>query len=335
MFHTVPSLSLTKATAAELQTLLQNGDLTSEQLIGLYLRQIHEHEPRLHALISVAPSHIVLERACLLDEERASGKCRGPLHGIPINLKDVILTSRSLGMPTTAGSHALAQTSASVNADVVDRLLAAGLIILAKANLSETWGPKGLPYMLPGWSAVGGQTSSAYVKDGLDPDDVILGNSSPLGSSTGCAVAVSAGYAPLAIGEETSGSLIAPANRAGLYALKITPGTVDMTGVFPISKTFDTLGPMAKGPKDIEDLSNIIAPGLLHRASGIPNRVRAGFVLAKDWWPLECLCRNDEHSNERMVSTCMKSSPRCSTDDLIRKENMFKQSNYSKKLRAS
>jgi amidase len=245
------TINLIRATAADLQAQLQNGDLTSEHLVQLYLRQMQQHEPRLNALISIAPSHIILERARILDKERAKGTTRGPLHGIPIILKDVILTSRSLGMPTTAGSHALLQTSGLVNADVVDKLLAAGLIILAKANLSETWGPKGLPYMLPGWSAVGGQTQSVYVKNGLDPDDVILGNSSPLGSSTGCAVAVSAGYAPLAVGEETSGSLVAPANRAGLYALKTTPSSIDMKGVFPISKTFDTLGPMAKCPKDV------------------------------------------------------------------------------------
>ncbi|KAK4199067.1 putative amidase family protein [Triangularia verruculosa] len=246
------------ADAGTLQELLdQKIVTTSLELVDAYLAQIETHDDYLHAVIQTTPREL-LETICKhLDEERARGCDRGPLHGIPILLKDNIATHPSLGLATTAGSLALKSSKPRANAHVVDLLLESGAIILGKTNLSEFSNARG--YMMPsGWSAVGGQTQSAYVHGGIAEGDSRLGHSSPAGSSTGSAVAVSAGYAPISLGTETDGSLICPAGRAALYTIKPTIGLVSQKGVVPVSRHFDSVGPMTKTVYDLAVLLDVL-----------------------------------------------------------------------------
>ncbi|KAH6623823.1 amidase signature domain-containing protein [Chaetomium tenue] len=251
------SINLLTIDAKGLQSLLADGKLTSLDLVGQCLAQIQQHDSYLHAIIETTPVHILRETAIPLDRERAGGTLRGPLHGIPILVKDNI-NAPTLGLPTTAGSFALLNSKARDNAKIVDRLIKAGLIILGKANLSEFSNSRGSD-MPSGWSAVGGQVQSAYIAGGVDPTDSKDGHSSPSGSSSGSAVGVSAGYAPLAIGTETDGSLVCPAGRAALYTIKPTIGLVPQEGIIPISHHFDTAGPMTKSVCDLADLLDVLA----------------------------------------------------------------------------
>ncbi|KAJ5083647.1 hypothetical protein N7456_013074 [Penicillium angulare] len=244
--------------AKALQALFNQGKITSLDLVRKYLAQISRHDENLHAMIWTTPLDLLEAKAKLLDEERASGKTRGPLHGIPILIKDNIATHPSLGLPTSVGSLALLSSKPKKNAFIIDQLIDAGLIILGKANLAEFANARGSD-MPNGWSAVGGQTQSAYVRGGLDPKDSPEGHSNPSGSSTGSAVGVSAGYAPVAIGTETDGSLVSPAGRAALYTIKPTIGLVSQDGIIPISSNFDAAGPMTKSSYDLAALLDILA----------------------------------------------------------------------------
>ncbi|KAJ4165398.1 hypothetical protein LMH87_007032 [Akanthomyces muscarius] len=172
-------IDLARATASGLQTLLNSGEITSVDLVKQSLEQIELHNTRglnLRALISVAPEKLALARAAELDAERAAGKLRGPLHGIPMLVKDVVQTHSQLGMPTTVGSLALASAQVHSNATVVDKLHDSGLIILGKTNLNELSSWKGMGPM-NGLSAAGGQTNSAYVPGGLIKGDGVMGHS--------------------------------------------------------------------------------------------------------------------------------------------------------------
>ncbi|KAL6807582.1 amidase signature domain-containing protein [Trichoderma sp. SZMC 28013] len=204
------------------------------------------------------PLDILQEVAKALDEERAAGKVRGPLHGIPVLVKDNIATHLSTGLRTTAGSLSLWSSKPKENAKLVDLLIASGVIILGKANLSEFSNSRGS--MMPsGWSAIGGQVQSAYVRGGLDPDDSKDGHSNPSGSSSGSAVGVSAGFAPISVGTETDGSLLCPAGRAALYTIKPTIGLIPQHGIVPMSTNFDSAGPMTKTPYDLAVLLDVLA----------------------------------------------------------------------------
>lgn len=164
------------ATASELRSRLDGGSLTSVDLVQTYLLQISAYNHKLHAVIQTAPRDLLLKRAVALDAERNNGKPCGPLHGIPILVKDNIDTHPSLGMGTTCGSFALLHAKPKANAPLVDGLINAGAIILGKVNLSEfayLFG-EGLPC---GWSAVGGQTHSAYVNPGFDAGEAVGGHS--------------------------------------------------------------------------------------------------------------------------------------------------------------
>ncbi|KAJ8130466.1 hypothetical protein O1611_g3163 [Lasiodiplodia mahajangana] len=247
-------------TAQELQSFLKDGSLTSVEIVRLYLDQIDRHNHRgakLNAMISVAPYDQLMARATQLDEERSGGRLRGPLHGIPILVKDNIMTESSLGMDTTCGSFALKGAKVVANADVVEYILAAGMIILGKANLSEWAGKKG--YFIPGgWSAVGGQTQSPYIRGGFVKSDTFLGHTNPCSSSSGSAAGVAAGFAPLSLGTETDGSIIQPAGRNSVYGLKVTVGAVSTQGTSPYSPFSDSLGPMARSVPDLASLLGII-----------------------------------------------------------------------------
>ncbi|KAH6847068.1 amidase signature domain-containing protein [Chaetomium sp. MPI-CAGE-AT-0009] len=253
----VEALDLLTIDAKGLQSLLADREFTSLDLVRRCLAQIDRHDGNLHAMLKTTPIQILEETARSLDRERAVGILRGPLHGIPILVKDNIDTP-TLGLATTAGSFALLSSKAGRNAKIVDRLISTGLIILGKANLSEFSNSRGSG-MPSGWSAVGGQVQSAYIVGGLDPTDSTDGHSSPSGSSSGSAVGVSAGYAPLAIGTETDASLVCPAGRAALYTIKPTIGLVPQEGIVPISHHFDAAGPMTKSVHDLAALLDVLA----------------------------------------------------------------------------
>ncbi|UKZ83146.1 hypothetical protein TrVFT333_010951 [Trichoderma virens FT-333] len=251
-------LNVLTATADDLQRELSAGGINSKQLVKIYLSQIERHNDYLKAVISTAPESLLLGRASMLDDERQRGKLRSPLHGIPILVKDNIATHPSTGLDTTAGSLALVNSKPRSNAPIVDRLLEAGLIIIGKASLSELswWKGTNIPC---GWNSVSGQSQSPYVAGGLLSDDSYAGHSNPGGSSSGSAIAVAAGFAPLSIGTETFGSLMLPAGRAALYSIKPGRSLISTTGIIPISNFSDQPGPMTKSTKDLAMLMDIIA----------------------------------------------------------------------------
>ncbi|RHZ70336.1 hypothetical protein CDV55_108201 [Aspergillus turcosus] len=285
------------ADTKHLANLLHEGSLTSVQLVEICLEQIAKHDGYLHAMLSIPPRESLLATAATLDDERRSGTVRSPLHGIPIILKDNIDTHPGLGMKTSAGSWALVDSRPRRNAPVVDKLIDAGLIILGKANLSVSFPlisffisgslmGKDLP---SGWSAVGGQTQSPYVRGGVQKGDSKDGHSMPSGSSSGTAAAVAAGYAPLSIGTETNGSLVWPASRCALYSLKPTIGLVSQRGIVPVSHTCDTAGPMAKTPYDLAVVTDVITGrspdnSFTSALTGSWSEIAVGVLDYKKWW---------------------------------------------------
>ncbi|KAK3317045.1 amidase signature domain-containing protein [Apodospora peruviana] len=286
--------------ASDLQLLLESKQITSLEIVNEYLAQIDRHEAALNAFISIAPRDRLLEIARGLDDERLQGRTRSPLHGIPIVLKDCFMTAPDLGMGTTAGSWALAGAKARSNSAVAQKLVDAGMIILGKTNMTEFAGMK-MTMMMPGWSAYGGQTLSPYV-EGIEEGETILGHSAPGGSSTGSAVAVAAGFSPLAMGAETIGSIITPASRAALYGLKPTVGVQDVAGMYTLTDFFDSPGAMAKCAADVVSLTEI----LLGRRLSSPNMenwegLSVGFLDPRVWKTGEEICRQHEGTAEQMV----------------------------------
>ena len=218
---------------AQLQRAMEAGELSAEAVTRAHLERIAELDGRINAVIATDPT--ALAQARTLDAERAEGNVRGPLHGIPILLKDNI---ESRDQPTTAGSLALRDNHTGRDAFLVKRLRAAGAVILGKANLSE-WANFRSERSSSGWSAVGGQTRNPY-----DP------TRNPCGSSSGSGAAVAAGFSVAAIGTETNGSIVCPASANGNAAIKPTVGLISRTGIVPISGNQDTAGPMARSVVD-------------------------------------------------------------------------------------
>ena len=226
-----------EATVKELQAQMESGTLTAVELTAAYLERItllDQSEDGVHSIIEINPD--ALEIAARLDAERRNGSIRGPLHGIPLVIKDNIDTGDQ--MLTTAGSLALTHGPAPDDAFVVKQLRAAGAIILGKTNLSE-WANFRSSRSSSGWSGRGGQTRNPYVLD-----------RSPCGSSSGSGAAVSANFATLAIGTETNGSVVCPSSANGIVGIKPTVGLVSRDGIIPISETQDTAGPMARTVAD-------------------------------------------------------------------------------------
>ena len=236
----------TEQSIASLQRALALGSVTSEALTAAYLHRIarfDQHGPEHRSVLAVNPA--ALNDARGLDLERKSGKLRGPLHGIPVIVKDNIETRDPIA--TTAGSYALARSLRPVDAPLVARLRAAGAIILGKANLSE-WANFRSTRSCSGWSGVGGQVGNAY-----NPAR------NPSGSSAGSGVAAAASFCAAAIGTETNGSILSPASINGLVGLKPTVGVVSGKGVVPISPLQDTAGPMCRTVGDAAILASVIA----------------------------------------------------------------------------
>lgn len=228
---------LEEATIAELQSAMKSGKETAVSLTKKYLRRIEEVDrrgPTLQAVLEINPDALTIARA--LDRERKAKGQRGPMHGIPVLIKDNIDTHDR--MMTTAGSLALLGSIAPQDSFVAKKLREAGAVILGKTNLSE-WANFRGDHSTSGWSGRGGQTKNPYALD-----------RNPSGSSSGSAVAVSANLCAVAIGTETDGSLISPAAVCGIVTLKPTVGLISRSGIVPISKSQDTAGPMARTVTD-------------------------------------------------------------------------------------
>ena len=219
----------------ELQALMSSGMLSSVQLTTDYLGRIATFNPLLHAVIETNPDALAI--ALALDAERAAGNVRGPLHGIPILVKDNLATADN--MQTTAGSLALVGSIVPADSVVVSRLRAAGAVILGKANLSEWANFRGnAPFN--GWSARGGFTRDPYL---LSFD--------PCGSSSGSAVAAAANLCAATVGTETDGSVVCPSGNNLNVGLKPTVGLVSQDGIIPIAHSQDTAGPMCRTVTDV------------------------------------------------------------------------------------
>ncbi len=219
---------------------LAAGQVTSRSLCEVYLKRMADLNPRLKAILEVNPDALTIAEA--LDAERVKAGARGPLHGVPVVVKDNLDTGDR--METTAGSLALLGSKAPRDAFVVAQLRKAGAVILAKSNLSE-WANMRSSRSSSGWSARGGQGVNAYAFD-----------RSPLGSSSGSATAVAADLCVVAVGTETDGSITAPASAQGLVGLKPTVGLLSRSGIIPISASQDTPGPMARTVEDAALLLN-------------------------------------------------------------------------------
>lgn len=226
-----------EATIDDLQQKMNAGDLSAVALTQAYLDRIARIDkagPRLNAVIELNPDALAI--AAAMDAERKEGKLRGPLHGIPVLIKDNIDTADK--MQTTAGSLALEGHIAPQDAHVSRQLRSAGAVILGKTNLSE-WANFRSSHSCSGWSSRGGQTLSPY-----------LLTHNPCGSSSGSGVAPSANLCVVAIGTETDGSITCPSAVNGIVGIKPTVGLISRSGIIPISHTQDTAGPMARTVRD-------------------------------------------------------------------------------------
>ncbi|HET7039055.1 MAG TPA: amidase [Gemmatimonadales bacterium] len=236
---------LDEITLAGLQADFAAGRRTSRSVCQAYLARIESVDragPALRSVITTNPD--ALADAERLDAERRAGRTRGPLHGVPVLIKDNIATHDR--MATTAGSLALAGVIAPRDAFIVERLRAAGAVILGKTNLSE-WANFRSTHSSSGWSGVGGQCRNPYVLD-----------RNPCGSSSGTGAAISANLATIGIGTETDGSIVCPSNACGLVGIKPTVGLVSRSGIVPIAHSQDTAGPMCRTVADAAALLAVI-----------------------------------------------------------------------------
>jgi len=242
----IPSFEWEEATISQLYSAILQGRLTAASLTRQYLtriRDLDQHGPKLNAVIEVNPDALATAEA--LDRERKARGPRGPLHGIPILIKDNIATRDK--MMTTAGSLALVGAMPPADAFVVQRLRAAGAVILGKTNLSE-WANFRSTHSTSGWSGRGGLTLNPYALD-----------RNPCGSSSGSGAAASANLCAVAVGTETDGSVTAPSSYNGLVGIKPTLGLVSRFGIVPIAHSQDTAGPMARTVADAAILLGCLA----------------------------------------------------------------------------
>jgi amidase len=240
------SFEFEEASVTELRRGLESGRFTSRSLTAAYLHRIAQVDkagPHLNAIIEINPDALAI--AGSLDLERREKSARGPLHGIPVLIKDNIDTADH--MMTTAGSLALLGSRAPRDSFVAERLRAAGAVILGKTNLSE-WANFRGSRSISGWSGRGGQTRNPFCTA-----------CSPSGSSSGSAAAVSASLCAVAVGTETNGSIVSPSSYCGIVGLKPTVGLVSRAGIIPISASQDTAGPMARTVADAATLLSVLA----------------------------------------------------------------------------
>ena len=257
------SFPLDEITIAQLQDAMASGRYSARRLVELYterIRDIDRSGPTLRSVIELNPDALAIADA--LDAERKASGARGPLHGIPVLIKDNIDTADR--MMTTAGSLALEGSIAGRDAFVVERLRAAGAVILGKTNLSE-WANFRSTHSSSGWSGRGGQVKNPYALD-----------RNPCGSSSGTGVAIAANLASVGVGTETDGSIVCPSSANALVGIKPTVGLVSRSGIIPISHTQDTAGPMARTVEDAAILLAAIAgsdrrdPATVRKGAGDP-----------------------------------------------------------------
>jgi amidase len=237
---------LEEMTVAEMQAGMRSGKFSAHSLAKSYLERIDEIDRRGPALNSVIETNMdALQIAESLDRERKAGRVRGPLHGIPVLIKDNIDTGDR--MQTTAGSLALEGQTKPRDAFIVGRLREAGAVLIGKTNLSE-WANFRSTHSTSGWSGRGGQTLNPYALD-----------RNPCGSSSGSGVAASANLCAVAVGTETDGSIVCPSSSNSLVGIKPTVGLVSRSGIIPISHSQDTAGPMARTVADAAALLSVLA----------------------------------------------------------------------------
>jgi amidase len=225
---------LEEATVAQLQDAMRTGSRTSRSICAAYLARIASLDGSLHSVLETNPEALAI--ADRLDAERKAGRVRGPLHGIPVLVKDNIATGDR--MMTTAGSLALVGVTPPRDAPLVARLRAAGAVILGKTNLSE-WANIRSTQSSSGWSARGGQCANPYALD-----------RNPCGSSSGTGAAIAANFAVVGVGTETDGSIVCPSSACSLVGVKPTLGLIDGAGIIPIAHSQDTAGPMTRTVAD-------------------------------------------------------------------------------------
>jgi amidase len=235
--------SLDEATLDDLQARMKSGEETSRSITQKYLDRIAQRDGRIRSVLETNPD--ALAQAEAMDAERKAGKVRGPLHGIPVLLKDNIATKDR--MHSTAGSLALMDAVVTADAFVVTRLREAGAVLLGKTQLSE-WANFRSSHSSSGWSGRGGQCRNPYALD-----------RSPSGSSSGSGVAVAANLCAVAVGTETDGSVVSPSAASSLVGVKPTVGLVSRSGIVPISHSQDTAGPMARTVRDAALLLEVLA----------------------------------------------------------------------------
>ena len=241
---TVPDITLEEATVSGLQAAMASGQATARQITQGYLSRIADVDKKLNSIIELNPDALAIADRC--DAERRAGKVRGPLHGIPVLLKDNIDTADK--MHTTAGSLALVDApTPKQDAFLVKQLRDAGAVILGKTNLSE-WANFRSTKSSSGWSGRGGQTHNPYILD-----------RNPCGSSSGSGSAMAASLAAIAVGTETDGSIICPSATCGIVGIKPTLGLVSRSGVIPIAHSQDTAGPMCRTVADAAALLTVLA----------------------------------------------------------------------------
>jgi amidase len=259
---TAAPFELEETTIADLQSRMASGRTSARAITQAYLERIEELDkkgPTLRHVIETNPDALTIASA--LDAERKGGKVRGPLHGIPVLVKDNIDTADR--MTTTAGSYALEGSIPLQDSTVAAKLRAAGAIIIGKANLSE-WANFRSNHASSGWSGRGGQAKNPYVLD-----------RNPCGSSSGSGGAVSANLTALAIGTETDGSIVCPSSANGVVGIKPTLGLVSRAGIIPIAHSQDTAGPMTRTVRDAAILLGVLS-GVDPRDSATSSSARPG-----------------------------------------------------------
>jgi len=240
------SFQFVEASISQLQAAMAAGQLTARDLVIGYLNRIQQLNPTLHAVIETNPNAVAI--AASLDNERRAGHVRGPLHGIPLLVKDNIATFDN--MQTTAGSLAIYGNQVPADAPLIQRLRAAGAIILGKSNLGEWANFRGFINVFPlavGWSARGGNTINAY--------DLSY---TSWGSSSGSGAGAAANLCAAAVGTETDGSITGPSAVENIFGLKPTLGLISQDGIIPISHQQDTAGPMARSVTDVAILLGVM-----------------------------------------------------------------------------
>jgi len=309
-FAAAESFELDELTIGDLAKGLEHGRWNSRRLVELYISRIEEIDrsgPRLGAVIELNPDSEAI--AASLDGERHAKHIRGPLHGIPVMLKDNIGTADK--MSTSAGSMALAESHPREDAFLVARLRAAGAVIIGKTNLSE-WANFRSTRSISGWSGRGGQTLNPYV----------LGRN-PSGSSSGSAAGVAANLCAAAVGSETDGSVVSPSSICGLVGVKPTIGLVSRAGIIPISHSQDTAGPIARNVRDAAILLSAMAGEDMNDPAGVGSAGRAqpDYTVFLDANGLKGarlgIARKFFEDNDRMnaiLNSCVETLKRCGAE---------------------